>query len=286
MKNVEIVKSTGEKQSFSWHKVYRSVKRVGGPSNLATQIADKLQEEVQPGWTTLRISRRVRALLKQRKPSSAIKFNLFWAMTQLGPTGFPFQKYIARVFEAQGFKVVVEKWAQGKCVRHAVDFIADNGRTVYIGECKYHNTRGIKTNIDSVLHYFARFSDIQNGSSFTQARREKKIIKTMLITNTQFTTKAIKYARCVGQELWGWNYPHRQGLETIIDARKVYPITILPSFRGGRLMQVFSEKGLTLARDVLDKESYLKKMNLSPKLLSSLQREAHQLFEEKLPKAN
>jgi len=276
----EIIKSTGKRQLFSWRKVYHSVKRVGGPSNLAAQIANELQKEVQPGWTTLRISRRVKALLKSRKPSSAIKFNLFWAMTQLGPTGFPFQEYIARIFEAQGFKVGVEKWAKGRCIRHAVDFIADNDRTIYIGECKYHNTRGIKTNVDVILHYFARFSDIKNGPSFIQARKEKKTVKTILVTNTQFTTQAIKYARCVGQELWGWNYPSRQGLETVIDARKVYPITILPSFRGKRLMQVFSERGLILARDVLDKESRFKNLNLSPKLLSSLKREAHQLFEE------
>lgn len=280
-KNIEVIKSTGEKQVFSWNKVYHSVKRVGGSSDFAKQIADKVQEEVQPGWTTLQISQRVRVLLKSKKPSSAIKFNLFWAMTQLGPTGFPFQEYIARIFEAQGFKVKIEKWARGKCVRHAVDFIADNGRTIYIGECKYHNTRGVKTNVGVILHYFARFNDIQNGLGFVRAKREEKIVKTIIVTNTQFTTEAIKYARCVGQELWGWNYPSRQGLEIIIDARKLYPITILPSFRGARLMQVFSERGLILARDVLNKKLHLKNLNLSPKLLSALQKEARQLFEEK-----
>ena len=238
MKAIEIVKSTGEKQLFSWRKVYRSAKRVGAPSGFAKYIADELQKEVRHGWTTLQISQRVRELLKEKRPASAIRFNLFWAMTQLGPTGFPFEQYIARIFEAQGFKAVTDKWVRGKCIRHAVDFIAENDQQVYIGECKYHNTRGIKTSVDVILHYFARFDDIKNGPSFAKVRREKKDIKTVLVTNTQFTTEAIKYARCAGQGLLGWNYPAKEGLETIIDRDKTYPITILPSFRGKRLMDV------------------------------------------------
>ena len=279
-KGVEIIKSTGEKQLFSWRKVYRSAKRVGAPSDFARYIADELQKEVQPGWTTLQISHRVREILKEKRPASAIKFNLFWAMTQLGPTGYPFEQYMKRIFEALGYKAVTDKWVWGKCIRHNVDFIAEDDKTSYIGECKYHNTRGIKTNVDVVLHYRARFNDIENGPSFAKVREEKKQIKTVLVTNTQFTTEAIKYARCAGQGLLGWRYPVKQGLETIIDQNKIYPITILPSFRGRKLMELLSSQGLVLAKDVLTKESLLKRMNLPSKFLAALKREAIQLFNE------
>lgn len=286
MKGVEIIKSTGEKQLFSWRKVYRSVKRVGAPSGLAQYIADELQKEVRPGWTTLQISQRVRELLKKKRPTSAIKFNLFWAMTQLGPTGFPFEQYIARVFDAQGFHTKTDIWEQGRCIRHAVDFVAENDQVIYLGECKYHNTRGIKTNVDVILHYVARFDDIQNGPNFARARKVGKEIKTVLVTNTQFTTEAIKYARCVGQELLGWNYPPRKGLENIIDKYKVYPITILPSFRGSRLMEMFASRGIVSAQDVLAKEHLLKKMEIRPRLLTALKTEAQQLFNGKALKNN
>lgn len=279
VKGVEIVKSTGERQLFSWRKVYRSAKRVGAPSDFARYIADELQKEVRSGWTTLQISQRVRELLREKRPAAAIKFNLFWAMTQLGPTGYPFEQYMKRIFEAQGYKAVTDKWVWGKCIRHNVDFIAENDKTVYIGECKYHNTRGIKTNVDVVLHYRARFQDIENGPSFAKVRKEKKTIKTVLVTNTQFTTQAIKYARCAGQGLLGWRYPEKNGLETIIDRNKIYPITILPSFRGKKLMALLSSKGLVLAQDVLTKESSLRRMDLPSKFLAVLKREATELFE-------
>ena len=279
MKEVEIIKSNGERQAFSRRKVYRSVRRSGAPSALAREIADRVEKEVRPGWTTLQISQRVRKLLQKRRPSSSIKFNLFWAMTQLGPTGFPFERYIARVFEAQGFKTFTDEWLQGKCIRHQVDFLAENDQNFYLGECKYHNLRGRKTSVNVVLHYFARFGDLIQGPRSANARRKKEKVQTVLVTNTQFTSEAIRYGRCVGQELLGWNYPPRQGLERIIDKHKIYPITILPSFKGRRTIGIFAQEGLILAEDILTQKERLEKLALSSHFLSALKREAQQLFE-------
>jgi len=280
VKEVEIIKSNGERQAFSRRKVYRSVKRSGGPTGLAQEIADRVQKEVRPGWTTLQISQRVRELLQERRPSSSIKFNLFWAMTQLGPTGFPFERYIARVFQIQGFKTFTDQWIQGKCVRHQVDFLAENDQNFYLGECKYHNLRGRKTSVDIVLRYFARFGDLIQGPRSASARKKKKKVRTILVTNTRFTSEAIRYGRCVGQELLGWNYPPRRGLERIIDKHKIYPITILPSFKGRRTIEIFAQEGLILAEDVLTQKKRLEKLALPSRFLSNLKREARQLFEE------
>ncbi len=277
VKEVEIIKSNGEKRPFSWHKVYRSVKRSGAPSGLAKEVANRVQKEVQNGWTTLQISKRVREMLQERRPSASIKFNLFWAMTQLGPTGFPFERYVARIFETQGFETSIGQWVQGKCVRHQVDFFAEDGKTTYLGECKYHNLRGRKTSLNVILHYFARFEDLCQGPRFSKARRNKAL-KTVLVTNTRFTSEAIKYGNCVGQELLGWKYPSGHGLERIIDEHKIYPITILPSFKGKSSVEIFAKEGLILAEDVLTRQKQLEKLALPAHFLSRLEREARQLF--------
>jgi len=101
-----------------------------------------------------------------------------------------------------------------------------------------------------------------------------------LVTNTKFTSEALRYCSCVGVELLGWNWPKGKGLEDLIDAKKLYPITILPSFKG-HLIDVFSAKKMMLAKDVL-KESpgkIARWLNLPKGHIDPLVKEARILLE-------
>ena len=59
-------------------------------------------------------------------------------------------------------------------------------------ECKYRNLRKGKVHSRDALANYARFLDIQKGSFF-----KNKKMKSILVTNTKFTTKVIKYSKCV-----------------------------------------------------------------------------------------
>ncbi len=66
--------------------------------------------------------------------------------------------------------------------------------------------------------------------SYIRSLKSKKIeARRLLVTNTKFSSKAIKYANCVGINLLGWRYPKEGGLEYYIEKEKFYPLTILPS---------------------------------------------------------
>ena len=75
-------------------------------------------------------------------------------------------------------------------------------------------------------------------------------VKPILVTNAKFSSQAVKYSQGVGIDLLGWNYPRDRGLEKIIDNKKLYPITILPSLTG-YLMEAFACQKMMLVQDIL-----------------------------------
>lgn len=63
---------------------------------------------------------------------------------ELGPSGFPFEKFISEILKFQGFAVQVGVIVEGHCVKHEIDVVAEKGEEHFMIECKFHNTQGIK----------------------------------------------------------------------------------------------------------------------------------------------
>jgi len=93
--NIEITKSSGEKVKFSLEKLRASLKRSGADADLINQILDKVRDELYQGISTKEIYNRAFAMLKNEKLEYASKYKLKKAIYELGPTGFPFEKFIA-----------------------------------------------------------------------------------------------------------------------------------------------------------------------------------------------
>ena len=246
MTSLYIINSNGEREPFSAEKVYRSAKRVGASKELAKKITKTIEKEVYPGITTLKIFKRVKKILQQKTPKAALKFNLKEGMKKLGPTGFPFEKYVGAIFSRNDFEVKLNQHISGFCCKYEIDFVAKKDNLLYIGECKYHNLPGGRVHSNTALTNYARFLDIKKG----KFNRKNLKIKSLLVTNTKFTTRSISYSNCVGVELLGWNYPRNEGLEYLIDSQKLYPITNLPSL-SQYLAEIFASKKIMLVQDIL-----------------------------------
>ena len=102
-----------------------------------------------------------------------------------------------------------------------------------------------------------------------------------MVTNTKFTTKAVRYSECVGVELLGWNYPKGKGLEYVVDSQKLYPITVLPSL-DRYLAKIFAVKKIMLVQDILkiNVGSFAKTTKIPEKRLRCLIKEAEILLTE------
>jgi len=245
-KEIYVLNLRGEKESFSFKKTYQSARNVGASKELAIAIAKEIEREVFPGISTSEIFARIFEILLEKSPQSAIRFNLKRAILKLGPTGYPFEKFVGKIFEAEGFEVKTNQIIPGFCTKYEIDFLAKKGNFVYIGECKFHHIPGGRVDLQTALANYARFLDIEKGRFLNSNLNYKSI----LVTNTKFTSETIKYSECVGVELLGWKYPPERGLEKLIEKNQFYPITILPSVNSQSARILINEK-IVLVRDVL-----------------------------------
>jgi hypothetical protein len=274
-----IINSRGEQERFSPQKVYRSARRVGASAKLAQKITQEISGHIYTGIKTSEIFKQVKKMLHRETPVAALRFSLKEAMKALGPTGFPFEKYICNIFQSWGYLVKANQIMSGGCCSgYEIDFTAQKDNLLKIGECKYHNARQGLVQIEVALANYARFLDIR--TSFDSLKKSgSPEIKSILVTNTRFSSRAIQYSECMGVELLGWNYPKNKGLEHLIDAQNLYPITILPSFKAdwGNL---FSCYDMMLVKDVLreDQNKLAKKLKISKEELKPLLAEARSLI--------
>lgn len=275
MSHLYVINSRGGKESFSLRKVYRSARRVGASKDLAERIARVIQKKAYPGVRTSEIFREIKKILSQRALGPAIKFSLKEAMRKLGPTGFPFEKYIGEIFSKQEFEVKLNQRLSGYCLNYEIDFLAQKENLLYIGECKYRNLPEGRVHSKAALANYARFLDLKKGNFFNKKEFRNLELKTILVTNTKFSKDAVKFSRCVGIELLGWKYPKLRGLEYFIDSQRLYPITILPSLKKD-LAAIFASKKIMLVQDILrlDPMKFAKGTKISAKRLKLLIEEA------------
>jgi hypothetical protein len=281
MKNLYVINVNKEKEPFSFRKIYKSAKKSGASKKTAQKIASIIEREAFPGIRTIEIFKRVRELLSEESSKTAVlKFSLKEAIRKLGPSGFPFEQYIGEIFEKLGFKVKTNQIVSGFCCSYEIDFWAEKKNLIYIGECKYRNLSEGKVHSDVALSAFARFLDIQKGGFFNKNGFRNFNIKSLIVTNNKFTEKAIKYSKCAGIELLGWQYPKKAGLEKIIDEQKLYPITILPSFKK-ELLEFLIQKRMMLVQDIFrnDFKKNIQKNKIIMKSFEQLKREAETLLE-------
>jgi hypothetical protein len=271
----KVIDSIGNEEPFSARKLTRSLKRSGASSLVAKKIAGRVEGQLSDGATTSEIFKLARQYLEVEQPQAALKFNLKLAMRNLGPDGFSFEKYIKQLFINYGFSVKIDQYIPGKCISYETDIVAEDEDTVYFGECKYHNQAGLKVDLTVCMKMFAAQIDVSENYFRKQIVAGKKIVP-IIITNAKFTTQAIKYSNCQGIKLLGWNYPKNNGLERMIESKKLYPITILPSFKS-YMNNAFGAAGIMLAKDLLGIkgiDKFSKKVGLPVNKVVSLVKEA------------
>ncbi len=259
--NIEIVKSSGEKAKFSMQKLRNSLKHSGADEDLVRQIVNTVRNELYQGISTKEIYNRAFALLKKNKSVFASKYKLKRAIYELGPTGFPFERFVAAILEYSGYKIEVGKTLQGTCVSHEIDVFAEKNGNVSVIECKFHGEEGRNCNVKVPLYIHSRYQDIKQHWEKSQDR-SKKLDRGGVVTNTRFTADAIQYSNCVGLNLLSWDYPKDNGLKDRIDRLGLYPITV-SQLLTNREKQFLLSRDVVLCRQLLKDKFYLDHLGLS-----------------------
>jgi len=241
-----VVKQSGDREEYSEEKVRRSMNRVGVPENLKPEVLAHIKEKFQNNEiTTNDIFRHILEYLEPRDRKSSLRFNLREAIFQLGPTGFPFEQYLANIFRSMGYTVSTDNIMTGDCVRHEIDLLLEKDGHREIVEVKFHNHHVVKTDVQVALYTYARFLDV---------KEKNKIDNVWLVTNTKLTTDAISYANCKGMPVIAWNYPEKGNLQDLVEEPAMYPITLLNSLSEQEKTRLI-EKNIVFCTDLLSKST-------------------------------
>lgn len=275
VKEILVTKSSGDLVNFSDAKLKASLMRSGATTEQANNILDLVVAQLYPGISTKKIYRLAFDLLKKGPRSIAARYHLKQGIMELGPSGYPFEKFIGAMFERQGYKVQVGVVMEGKCVSHEVDVLAETDTEEIMVECKYHNLPGIFCDVKVPLYIHSRFRDIAHKKeelNLTNGRKHDG----WLVTNTRFSTDAIQYGNCAGLKLLGWDYPFKNSLKDIIDRENLYPLTCLTSLTKPEKVELLEMK-VVLCKELHEKPILLEKAGIKPSRIAAVLEELEQL---------
>ena len=223
VKHVLVTKADGEQESFDAAKLEHSLALSGASTTMRARVLAHVMHELRPGVTTEEIYRHAFDILQREEAVPvAARYSIKRAVFALGPSGFPFEQFLAEVFRAHGWKTQTGVALTGRCAPHEVDVLAEKGGKRIGIEAKFHNDAGGKTDIKDALYVKARYDDLR-ATPIASSRVDEG----WLVTNTRFTRNAIRYAQCSGLSLVGWDYPRNRNLLALIEEARVHPLTCL-----------------------------------------------------------
>ena len=269
---VLITKANGEREPFYAEKLFQSLVRSGADKDLAHQITGRIASSIHDGDRTQDIYTRAFSELRRIERPMAARYSVKRALLALGPSGYPFEDFMAEIYRLLGYLAETRIVVAGKCVEHELDFVAVRNEERLAAEAKYHNNAGLKSDLKVALYVQARFEDIAarhdtDGEAYTTR---------MLVTNTKFTQQAELYAACVGLSLISWNYPSEGNLRELIEQTRVHPLSCLTSLSRAHKRQLM-ERGLVLCRHIQEHPAELETLGLSNRVIDKVLGETEHL---------
>jgi hypothetical protein len=271
MSHVLIQKADGELEPFDPGKLEHSLELAGASSTMRAKVLARVLKELKPHMTTGEIYHHAFELLRKEEilPVAA-RYSIKRAVHDLGPSGFPFEQFLAEVMRAHGYRTQADVILMGRCVAHEVDVLAEkDGKRIGI-EAKFHNDAGGKTDVKDALYVHARYEDLRQAPVASG-----HVDEGWLVTNTTFTTNAIRYARCSNLTLIGWDYPRTRGLFAMIEEGRVHPLTALTTLTEGEKRRLLDNK-VVLCRAVTTSH-LLDEYGVRPDRIPMVLKEAQQL---------
>ncbi len=257
-----VTKADGSSEYFKVEKLRRSLRRAGASASEINEIVGQINGLLHDGMLTQEIYREAFALLRQQQSPVAARYALRRALFGLGPTGFPFELFLARLFETDGYKARTGIIIEGNCASHEIDVAAYKEDHSFVGEAKFHARPGIKSDLQVAMYSYARLLDLKAAKVCSDS--VCNITEFWLITNTKFTSAAERYGECVGLKLLSWDYPKHNNLHDRIQRAGIYPITVLTSITQAQAETLIA-RNIILCRDILQNPSVLRHLHLTTK---------------------
>lgn len=283
-----ITKEDGTVEEFESHKLLDSLMRAGATDEIANKVTKIITDDLGAGvcdpeapnggtCTVSQVYKRAFDTLKQISTATAARYSLRRSIMEFGPSGFPFEEYVAAIFAAKGYETLTDQLVYGGCVPHEVDVVAWNKEKLIMAEVKFHNEQAGKSDLKTALYVKARYDDLKDNSFTYGEFPPRKIDEWLLITNTKFTETAITYAKCKHLKLISWMYPKDGNLLDMIEETKLHPITCLTSLSSGEKRELLAG-GIVLCKTIYEDRKKLREFGYSDEKIFKVMEEIGQII--------
>lgn len=272
---MKVIKNSGEIVDFNSGKLRVSLIKSGANTAVVDAILFQIEKEIYTGISTKEIYKNAFSLLKKQSAAHAARYNLRSALLLLGPAGFFFEKYIARLFVAEGCEAKTNIILQGKCVSHEIDVVFKKESRIAMVECKFHVSVNAASDIKVPLYIHSRYNDIKE-EQHTIFSNNDTISECWIATNNRFTSDAIAYASCVDIKLLSWDYPKNNSLKTKNDRDCLYPVTCLTTLSLAEKDKLLF-LDLILVKELLTNTRVLQKVGVSENRIKRVLKEVSDL---------
>jgi hypothetical protein len=276
MEDLIVTKASGEEVVFSMDKLRQSLRNSGATEEQVEKVIKVIEPQLFNGISTKQIYTWAFAILKKGNNSVAAKYQLKKAITEFGPSGFPFEKFIGKLFEQKGYHVKVGIVLLGQCVRHEIDVLASSQAEHMMMECKFHSSQGKMSDVKVPLYIHSRFNDVKSQWVLDSQLKHKEL-KAWVVTNTRFSPDALRYGKCVGLNLLSWDYPLNDSIKVMIDRYKHYPITCLTALTKKEKEQLL-ENNIVMCSELQQQLQRLSHMQIPGKRIETIKKEMDKLL--------
>lgn len=272
---MKVIKNSGDIVEFNSDKLKKSLLKSGASVIVVDNILHVIKAQLYNGISTKQIYKMAFSLLKKTANSHAARYNLRESIRLLGPAGFFFEKYIARLFASEQYQTVTNLTLQGKCVMHEIDVLVKKKEQIAMVECKFHAGRDIASDVKVPMYILSRFNDIKERNQPVFDRKDI-VSKCWIVTNNRFTADAITFAKCSGLNLLSWNYPDDNNLKTKNDLNSLYPVTCLTTLSIAEKDKLLI-LDVILVKEIINNSDCLNRIGLSPNRIKNVLKEVTEL---------
>lgn len=274
---MKIVKHSGNIVDYNPSKLKQSLIKSGASNIEVDTILQTIEGEIYDGISTKQIYKMAFNLLKKASHSHAARYNLKEAIRLLGPAGFFFEKYIARLFASDDYQTLTNFILQGKCVSHEIDVLVKKDNAIAMVECKFHLGKDVNSDVKIPMYILSRFNDLKDRLHTIYTRKDI-VSKCWIVTNNRFTSDAIAFAKCSKLNLLSWNYPEDNSLKTKNDTNNLYPVTCLTTLSLAEKDKLLVQD-VILVKEIINNSECLEKIGLSLNRIKNVMKEASELVE-------
>lgn len=244
-----VQKLSGELFPYDESSLKGSLLKSGASDEQIETVMEEINKILYDGIPTGVLYEKAFELLRNLKHSYAARYSLKRALRDLGPEGYYFEKWVTKLFQAQGFHAVSGQTLQGEAVTHEIDVVASKENRLVLCECKFRNDVESKISVTTPMYFLSRFNDLKY-LTFEFFGKVLHPTEGYMVTNAYLTSDSIAFAEKYGIQLISWDYPEKLNIKQLVDDYKFYPITCLTNLTTEE-RNILLEKNCILIKDIV-----------------------------------